>query len=365
MPLIFFIGLTILALGCEVAAGYFVVNAAQGTHEVIWFLGLHLAASLLFATVVRNLLPIKFRDPIGAVLGLLASFAFFIPVLGLIALAAGVFTVLATPRAGQAPPFEIVRTPTFAAPIRGQRARIRTASLRSLLLNPTIGEEVRVRSLMALQSLPIRRAGPLLRRLLGDPADDIRLTAYSLLDREAKRISADIDSETATLAAANQRAARITSLRRLAEHYWELVYAGLAQADLAEFAVGRGLQHCEEAITAGSTDPGLWFLKGRLLNAAGDSTGAVAAFHRAAAAGLPLGRVAPYLAEIAFDARSYAEVKRHMGSLDPVLPPTLVPLARFWAGESRLNLGAIQLGADAGAAVSTTITASPPLGRTS
>jgi polysaccharide biosynthesis protein PelE len=325
------ITMAITALVFEALAIVFVANIPQGSWEVVSFLLFHLAASVLFALVVHTVLPDKYREPRLPALALLAAFAFFIPIFGLLALATGVVTVLAVPRGALVLPFALVRQPEFAVPLRDQSARMRATGLRTLLLDPTLSAELRLRSLMALQNIPIRRAGPMLRRLLGDPSDDMRLTAYGLLERESKRIAQAIQDELATLPTLTEPAPRLASLRRVAEQYWELVYTGLAQADLSEFAIKEGLRYCEAAMQIAPREPGLWMLRGRLLNAKGDDAGALESYRTAAASGLPAERLAPYVAEIAFERREYAEVRKQLGALDASNVPTMAAVVSFWS----------------------------------
>jgi polysaccharide biosynthesis protein PelE len=326
--------LSIIALVLEIGAIYFVANVPQGTGEVIAFLCIHACASVVFAFVVRGVLPPRFRTPRWAVLALLASFAFFIPIFGLLALAAGVLTVLATPRGTVVLPFDLVRRPEYSTPLRESGMKMRATGLRTLLLDATLAPELRLRSLMALQNLPIRRAGPMLRRLLGDPSDDMRLTAYGLLERESKRIGDIIQREIELLPTLAERGARVSSQRRIAEHYWELVYTGLAQGDLGEFAIDEGVRYADQAIGLAPNESGLWILKGRLHNARGNIEGARTAYAEAARLGTPADRIAPYLAEIAYERGDYAEVRRQMQRLGATPMPAAAPIARFWSQPS-------------------------------
>lgn len=319
------------ALLCEAAAIYFLANIRQGTNEVLSFLGMHLIASFLFALVVRGVLPDKYREPIRAVLALLTSFAFFIPIFGLLALAAGVLTVLSAPRGNVVLPFNLVRHPEFTNPLRDPVARIRATGLRTVLLDATLAPELRLRSLMALQNIPIRRAGPLLKRLLGDPSDDMRLTAYGLLDRESRRIGDTTQRELDALPGITERGPRVNALRRIAEQYWELVYTGLAQSDLSEHALAEGLRHCDAALALAGGDPGLLLLKGRLLTAQGDTRAALESYRKSIEAGLPVGRAAPYIAQIAFEDGDYDTVRKYLRHVDQQTNPTVAPIAQFWS----------------------------------
>ncbi|MFN0299837.1 MAG: hypothetical protein ACKVQU_05735 [Burkholderiales bacterium] len=324
--------LTAIAIACEVAALQFILDLPQGTDAVLKFFGLHAIASIVFAFVVRaTLVPIPMRTPAWAVVGLAACFSLFIPIFGILALIAAVLAVLVSPRALITRPYTSVRHPEFTVPIRESESRMRATGLRTVLLDPTLAPELRLRSLMALQNFPIRRAGPFLRRLLGDPADDIRLTAYSLLERETKRISEIIEQDVAALAVLEEPSMRLVTHRRLAEQHWELVYTGLAQADLADYSLGEALRHLDEALSIAPREPGLWLLRGRLLNARGDVEGGGLAYREAVRCGLPAERAAPWLAELAYRERNHAEVRAQMSMVDvETVGPTVGPVARFW-----------------------------------
>lgn len=319
----------IAALVLEGLALQLLLDAEQSTADVFRFLAFHLLGSIGIACVAHAVLPARYRRAPLAGIGLLTSFAFFIPFLGILAVMIGALTA---PRAAPALPFASVRPPEFAAPSQDREGKLRATGTRSLLLDPSLPEALRMRSLTALQNLPMRRAQPLLSRLLGDPADDMRLSAYGLLDRETRRVSATIEADLAVLEAVGDGPERARALRRVAEHYWELVYAGLARADLADFAVEAGLRHADAALAFDPADPGLHLVRGRLLGTAGDLDAAVAAYEEAIRAGAATERVAPYLAEIAFVRRDYNAVARHMRTAGHAgAHPGVVPLIRFWA----------------------------------
>jgi tetratricopeptide (TPR) repeat protein len=324
--------LAIAALLCEALAVWFLANVPQGTSEVALFFAIHFAASVFTAMLVAAHVPERYRRPRGAVLLLLGAFAFFIPFLGILALVVGLLTVLTVPGPGGGLPFNAVRSPEFTTPIREGGARMRSTGLRTMLFDPTLAPELRLRSLMALQNMSVRRAGPLLRTLLGDPTDDMRLTAYALLERESKRLGEAISGEIVNLPKKTTPAARFGALRRIAEQQWELVYTGVAQADLAAFALDEGLRYADAALAIVPQDGGLWMLKGRMFSAKGDDAAAIAAYEKAISLGLPAERAAPYLAEIAFREGRFADVRAAMARVEAGVAPAMVaPVARFWA----------------------------------
>ncbi len=324
--------LTALAIACEVAALREIIDVPRGTYTIFKFFGLHAVGSVLLAVVVRaTLVPPTMRSPTWAIIALASSFGFFIPFFGMLALIAAVLAVLVAPRALITRPYISVRHPEFTTPIRETETRMRATGLRTVLLDATLAPELRLRSLMALQNFPIRRAGPFLRRLLGDPEDDIRLTAYGLLERETKRVSEIIEQDLIALNKIEEPAMRLVIHRRLAEQHWELVYTGLAQADLADYSLGEALRHLDEALSIAPREPGLWLLRGRLLNARGDVEGGGLAYREAVRCGLPAERAAPWLAELAYRERNHEEVRTQMRRVDvETVGPTVGPVAHYW-----------------------------------
>jgi hypothetical protein len=294
------------------------------------FFVLHGAASLVLAAFVRLALPVRYREPRNGVLALLFSFSFFVPVLGLIGLISAVLIAAWLPRLMPDLPFGSINPVEFVFPRREVRRRYSQGGLQQRLKDLDIPESSRMQTLLALQAMPARLANPILREMLADPADDIRLVAYGMLDVQEKKINGRIHQELLKLAEARDPALRQITLRNLAELYWELVYGDLVQGDLRQHAIAESTRYLDEALKAAQADAGLWFLKGRLLHANRD-LGAEEAFNLAVAHGIVESRVLAYRAEIAYYKRDFATVR----ALAAVLgkgqeSPRLAPLVRYW-----------------------------------
>jgi hypothetical protein len=318
-------------LALELAALAPLADFQQGTGDLLLYFAMHGAASALLAWVAWRLLPPANRRPARASLALLFCFAFFIPLLGAagMLLAALLGTLLPAPRryAG----FGEVERPAFQPHGLEGETRLRIGAMRSLLLDPGARLDVRLRSLVAIQSMPMRVAAPMLRKLLADPAEDIRLLAYGMLDAAEKRITSAIDEEQRNLDAAGAGRARLGPLRRLAELNWELVYAGLVQGDVRRHVLDTALAMARDALRIAPSDPGLWLLRGRMLQSRGDAAAAAEALSTAVSCGVDESRALPYLAEVAFDERRFALVRDYLALLATrQVTPLTVSLVRFW-----------------------------------
>jgi hypothetical protein len=198
----------------------------------------------------------------------------------------------------------------------------------------------RMRALMSIQHVPLRASVTILRQLLADSADDVRLLAYGLLDRPEKEIMQRIEQlilRQRPGSADHDPGAKAATAHELAELHWELVYQGLVQGTVRQFCLDQIRQQATMALRYNQDDAGLWLLLGRAKLLAGDLKGAAADFGSAAARGMPRVRVAPYLAELAFLHGDYAAARhllQHTGG-----GPTNVArrASRYWGNEGNAS----------------------------
>ena len=284
------------ALCCELAA----LGLALRLGELGPYLALHAAASVIVAVLLWPLLPGR-----G---GLVFVFCmnFFLPVVGLL----GLLGSLLSRRASGVPRrrFELHAQPKFDPRVDELPPAHSKSVVRMQLGNAAVPTESRLRALLTVQSMPARTANPLIREMLSDPSEDLRLIAYGILDTREKNINARIHAAMRELAKAPQ-AQRAVLHKQVAELYCELIHQGLVQGGLRQHAAGQAREHLERAMALDREDPSTQVLMGQISLAAGDYGGAHSALQRALALGLPEARVLPYLAEVAFQTRRFDEVR--------------------------------------------------------
>ena len=325
----------LLALVLEVVAVFWLMPFREGnpTH-LLGFLLVHGIASLCLSAFVAAALPPHLRRPVAPVILLLFGFSFFIPVLGLIGQVVAVLVAKYLPRHVPELPYAEIPPVEFEFPPREIRERTKygPGGLTSRLRDTGVPKEARFKSLLALQGMPPKIANPLLQEMLGDPADEVRLVAYGILDNQEKNINQLVHEEVLKLREATTAEMKLIALRRLAELYWELVYGGLVHGDVRAHAMGETENYLNQAMELAPEDAGRWFLKGRVLMFRRDPA-AEAALHRAVANGLEESRVLSYLGQIAFERRDYNEVRRIFGSLaEGQFSPRLKSAVKYWAG---------------------------------
>ena len=304
--------------------------ASSSDLVLLWYLGAHALASLLLAAFVQALLPAARTRPQWATILLLAGFCYAVPIAGFVCILAGSLLLRFYKPVPVANDFDSLQLPDFDPHLRAQGV-FRQAGLRSILNNSQVPMHTRLGAMVALQYVPGRVASPLLRDVLSDPAEDIRLLAYGMLDNQEKRINRAIDEELRQLGQATTAPARLAAAQRLSDLYWELVYHRLAMGDLRQYAIDESLRYCEQVLTELPASAAMYLRRGRLRHEQGDYAAAEADYHQAQALGLPATRVLPYLAEARFEQRDFAGASQLVHQLSAWNSlPRLRPIVDYW-----------------------------------
>ncbi|GKT21473.1 tetratricopeptide repeat protein [Acidovorax sp. SUPP3334] len=301
------------------------------------YLLVHAGACLMLSLFLLPFLSGDQARPRAPVLGLMAVFSYAVPIVGFIGVIAAVVVLRIYRSPASQGDFESLRLPEFDRHQRMQGS-FRQAGLRSFLGNSQAPMQTRMRAMVALQHVSGRIASPLLRTVLSDPSEDLRLLAYGMLDTLEKRINRTIDSELDALRQAKLEEGdtpgplTVESAFRLSDLYWELVYQELVQGDLRDHAVKESLQYCDQVLAQQPDHPQLNLRRGRLLHLLGRVDEAEAAYALARDLGLPATRVLPYQAELCFERRDFAQTRELVQQLNQWRAlPRLRPILDYWS----------------------------------
>jgi len=329
---------TLLAIFLEVMAWWGLFNFAG---ESDWALGfyflLHFLASLALAVYCRRLLPDEMSKPHLPLVILLATCSYSVPVLGFIGVLLGTLYLRLHRVAKGNGEFASVQLPNFD-PHQRISVGMRASGLRTFLGNPQASLQARIGGLVALQYVSGKVATPVLRELLSDSSEDIRLLAYGMLDSQEKRINSQITevSQAFDLASEAYAAGRdiepmLKAAEQLSDLYWELIYQELAQGDLRLYVVQESLRYCALVLEHRPDSPALNLRRGRLLHDSGQRQAAEKAYEHARALGVPATRILPYLAELRFEDGDFVAVgqlMRELGQWSSL--PRLRPIIDYW-----------------------------------
>ncbi len=329
----------VLAVGSEAAALHLLLADSDYSSDLqlALVLLLHALASFFLAWALIGVLPVAMAQPRRPLLGLLAGCAYVLPGIAFVAVIGGVLYLRLQRHAEKPQAFDSVRLPDFD-PHQKHATGFRVSGLRSFLGNAEASLQSRLGGMVALQYVSGKVASPLLRDLLSDSSEDIRLLAYGMLDTQEKRINRLIHQASQEYAAAREQLADQTAspallraAEKLSDLYWELVYQELAQGDLRRYAIAESLRYCDMVLAEAPDNAALNLRRGRLLHESGESTAAEAAYQQARALGLPATRILPYLAELRFEAGDYLAVRRLIAELGQWgALPRLRPIINYW-----------------------------------
>ncbi len=304
------------------------VNASAGI-QLAAFVGVH---GIAVAAAVAGLAGlVGLRGHLGVVV-MAGGVVAFLPVLGVACLIVGAVLWHRVARQPEVRGWE--RTPIPALPSQPIQVSDRPLYSRGGVieaLRHATDPEPRVHAVMAATQLPDRHAIPVLRMALRDVADDVRLFAYSALDRKESTINASIHALQRRLRAGEDRPAIHA---RLAQKLWDLAYLGLAQGAVRRHVLGEAEHHAQRAL-AGRAKPGLNFLLARIALARESLDEAGRYLDAAAAGGIDESELAPYRAEVAYYQRDYAGVRNALAGLPPIQrgDSALTEVVDYWLAE--------------------------------
>ena len=325
------------------AGALWALLSGHGGWSLVLFWVLHAAASLAMVAVLQPWLPESCREPRGVSLALLGLLALFMPIVGAPGLVFAMRMAQARPprrdddgALRQAPRLEVF---SIANPDEAMRREMPAGQTARIARDQSQPAERRIRAVLALREMPPRLALPVMRQLLSDPNEEIRLLAYGISSSWEHRLTDALQAAARELRQARGEGADpavlARSARRVAEMHMEFIYQGLAQGDLRTFALEQAYEHCEIALREMPRDTGLRLMLLRLSLATQRIDDARAALDELAAQGASPSLWRPYAAEIEWMARRYGEVARLLQPLDASqVAPRLRSVVRLWTAQS-------------------------------
>jgi len=286
------------------------------------------------AWLVRAILPDTYREPRGWTLLWLWLACSLVPVLGGLVVLVGCIWAACFPAEDTSRRYGEVARPQFVSYLISRVSHGGGARLQARLINTHVAAQDRLSALVAIQGMPTRTTGALLRELLADPIEDVRLIAYGALDRAENEIMQQIFRTTKLLEQTSEdaRHERHVMHRQLAELYFELIYQNLVHGPVYRHTLTQADQHAQAALAIDDSDAALWLIRGRVALVSNNAEEAGRYIDWAQTRGFPRERLVPWLAEIAYLRGEYARVAELLGSLgNTAAVPILKPLVRYWS----------------------------------
>lgn len=291
----------------EAASFYGLMSGAVTNEQLGYILLMHGIGSALISLAVWRLLPMKYRIPMHTSYAFLFSITAFMPFLGAVGLVTCILPSLYFPQQRKARILEIqddIQLP-YAELEKQESPLFNDGGLQDVLSLQT-NEDKRLNALLSVRNMNKQDSIPILKRALRDPADDIRLLAYAILDQYETQINTELESVLNQLdTAENSHKAELH--KQVARNYWELAYLGLAQGAVLDHALEQAQENIKQAQSFKHT-PELALLAGRVALKQNRSDLATAAFKQAISLGMDGQHVVPYLAEAAYLSGHYHDI---------------------------------------------------------
>jgi polysaccharide biosynthesis protein PelE len=189
----------------------------------------------------------------------------------------------------------------------------------------------RIKSLSAINLKVGIEANQFNRVMLHETNDELRLYAFSLLEKQENSINHWIIKFLKEMNDSTSEKKLSFFRRQLALLYWEMHYLNLAQEELRDFLLKKSLYYAEEQLKITPDDASMYVLCARIHMLYRDTQKTQAALYQAISLDVPSRQVAAYMAGIAFYEKDYMQVKTLLTS-DPALRYLfpIEPLIRFW-----------------------------------
>jgi len=276
---------------------------------------LHMLSASLFPFALRQILPAKFRNEptIFSFMFLMCWLVPFVSGIGLLfSLSIAIYSAkpvtkeLTNTVHSEALPDNLLESV--------QLSQYDESSVIGILESSTI-EEQRIKALLKTRQMKDQEAIPILKVALLDPVDEVRLLAYSMLNKKEKNIDHLIHQESKKLVATpTQKLIRVHL--SLAESYWELSYLGLVTGQAKQHILQDAYKHIQLVLQNDKTSAEPYFLQARIALALNIYDIAEKSLSMTLKLGMNAVRVAPYQAELAFVTRKFDEIEQYINTID-------------------------------------------------
>jgi tetratricopeptide (TPR) repeat protein len=263
---------------------------------------------------------------------MLFCIAWFIPFFGVI----GVFLLARWLRISQSRFHkDYVKDIVFENLVQPMRFNYGIGGLRQRLESKNLSVNTRISALNSINSLGSSAGNHLIRTMLPESQDEIRLLAFYLLSKQEKKFIPKISKALNLLQHESDDASRAELAKNIAIEYWELTYHGLVEENLVNFVLGLALKYALDAKKVLLKDPSLEFLLGRLYLRLKSYESAKDCLLSAISYGAMPSRVIPYLAEAYYYQKNYTAIKSCMKEA-AILDLGYVDLiTQFWSSHAK------------------------------
>lgn len=255
----------------------------------------------------------------------------FVPVLGTIALAIGVIFSQWYGFKKDLQPVGYADYPDFIQEKIDRPAVFSEGGAYARVKNTEMNLLQRVQALSAINLKTTPYSNVINQQTLQDEVDEVRLFAFSLLERQEKMVTKNIHNLLDKIKKHLSVDEQAKVEKKLAQLYWELYYMNLAQKELKKYLIKQAMKFASSASKRMPDDANLYVLIGRIHLAKYEPDKAKEMFDKALEHGASKVKVLPFEAEIAFEKKDFASVKKYLSESELLQDiPKLSSVCKFW-----------------------------------
>lgn len=230
------------------------------------------------------------------------------------------------------PPFkELDYFANWSKIIHERKAQFSVGGETSVLFDKNVPIHRRIQALGVTAEMSYGPRNVILRSLLPENLDELRLLAFQLLEGQEKRISKQIDKVSKMIKKTSTPFQTCIGDKYLAQLYFELYYQDLLQPELKKFMLNTAFEHAKNALVKLHNDPALWGLIAKMHFIKHEYEQANKAFYKAMELEAVESHTYPYLAEEAFKRKDFQAVRDILASQTSLLDIHKIgPVVRFW-----------------------------------
>ena len=318
-------GLAFLTIILEVISLYLLSDTAfiQGGWPM--YIVFHGLATVTFSGLCWPFLSEEHKKTPFNSLFFVSAISFCMPFVGMIGLVFSLIVALRLPKPQKEYEFRTIEELTLPnSPSKPNGLLYGSAALRGIISFST-NDDQRISAVNAIRFLPNKESIPLLKIALNDLSDDVRLLAYSSLDKIEFSLNEAIESQQKIFAIKPSA----KSAHQIAQYFWELYYLGLADSPLKDHYLVKAREYLIEASDFEDLAK-VHLLLGKVFLAEQSYVNAIISLEKALQGGLLKKQVAPYLAEAAFMMKNYKKVREYIQYLPNKDHDSLGDLREFW-----------------------------------
>lgn len=172
----------------------------------------------------------------------------------------------------------------------------------------------RMQALRSLHKGRPREVNSIYRSLVSDEQEELRISAFSLLENQHTYLQKRIHALLKKFNAEENEANKAWLSKQLALLYWENIYRGLADHEFLTILHERSTYYAQYSLNTIKNDPTLYILLASLAREKNDKEACKYYLAEAAKNHAALSNVTPYFAEFAYQQKDFKEVRSLLSS---------------------------------------------------